>query len=212
MKLYIIWQQMSHYRRLPLPAELLGGSASESIDAELLFLKSLRHSIMGCGAFFAMTKSLACRLWNWKLAANAIHAGLAFCISIPAACLSTLLLLLLWSVYKVHIHYMPLDIWESQSISSGAVLQLRWLVLVCWNFSLQCASLCMMHPRHPMSLVRFWKLLRWRAARMQFIWYERAQYFEECPPMCKETIPGLCTEKASWVQLPKKLRASEYWK
>ena len=85
VKLYIIWQQTSHYLRLPLQAEL-SGSASESIDAEIRVLKCLRHSIMPCGTFFAMTKSLGCRLWNWKLPPNAIHAGLAFRISIPAAC------------------------------------------------------------------------------------------------------------------------------
>ena len=87
VKLYIIWQPTWHYLRLPLQAELSGGSASESIDAEIRVLKSLGHSITPCGTFFAMTKSLGCPLWNWKLRPpNAIHAGLAFCISIPAAC------------------------------------------------------------------------------------------------------------------------------
>ena len=66
VKLYIIWQQTSHYLRLPLQAEL-SGSASESSDAEIRVLKCLRHSIMPCDTFFAMTKSLGCRLWNWKL-------------------------------------------------------------------------------------------------------------------------------------------------
>ena len=62
VKLYIIWQQTSHYLRLPLRAELSGGSASESIDAEIRVLKSLRNSIMPRGTFFEMTKSLGCLL------------------------------------------------------------------------------------------------------------------------------------------------------
>ena len=62
VKLYIIWQQTSHQLRLPLQAELSGGSASESIDAEIRVLKCLRHSIMPCDTFFAMTKSSGCRL------------------------------------------------------------------------------------------------------------------------------------------------------
>ena len=62
VKLYIIWQQTSHYLRLPLQAELSGGSASESIDAEIRVLKSLRNSIIPRGTFFEMTKSLGCLL------------------------------------------------------------------------------------------------------------------------------------------------------
>ena len=45
------------------------------------------------------------------------------------------------------------------------------------------------------------KSFKWRkAAGMQFVWYERAQYFEECPLMCKHVIPDFCSEKVSWVR------------
>ena len=154
MKLYIIWQQTSHYLRFPLQAELSGGSASESKDAEIRVLKSLWHSIMPCGTFFAMTKSLGCPLWNWKLhPPNAIHAGLAFCISIPAAC-----------------PFNPVATME------------------CLH-SLQGASL---HHAHQASHV--W--LKWRrAAGMQFIWYQWAQYFEECPPTYKRSFQAFAQEK-----------------
>ena len=123
VKLYIIWQQTSHYLRLPLQAELSGGSASESIDAEIRALKSLRHSIMPCGTFFAMTKSLGCPLWISKLLPpNAIHAGLSFCISIQLV-LSTLLLL--WSVYKLHILQLRV---KGKAWSCAALILASWCV------------------------------------------------------------------------------------
>ena len=46
VKLYIIWQQTSHYLRLPLQAELSGGSASESIDAEMRMLQASRKAVL----------------------------------------------------------------------------------------------------------------------------------------------------------------------
>ena len=46
VKLYIIWQQTSHYLRLPLQAELSGGSASESIDAEIRMLQAARKALL----------------------------------------------------------------------------------------------------------------------------------------------------------------------
>ena len=46
VKLYIIWQQTSHYLRLPLQAELSGGSASESIDAEIRMLQAANKAVL----------------------------------------------------------------------------------------------------------------------------------------------------------------------